>query len=213
LSRKKQFTKLSSYGNQTAGENFEKAVNRQDFRFADYMWDEFKYSIIYGQMHRVASQYPHAEISFQFYDDRTDVSDSLASLYRNHQLLMPANLKLIFFTYDGNDLQLYDMREHHACDENHLQGHGVIDVRYSKNILLWVRCGGLDPAAAATCKGISEQITSAEALSKFKKQRMMTLLPAASFNLFPQAEERYHNVGAELASPGLSLSGTEACEK
>ena len=63
--------------------------------------DERKCLLLYAQMQKVALENPHEKITFNFYDDRDDILQGLFAFYHKNRSLIPANLTLNLYQYNG----------------------------------------------------------------------------------------------------------------
>jgi len=121
------------YGKREDGNSFALAMSalesgdifKNSSEHAEWKPDETKMSILYAQMHRVASQYPSEEIIFDFYDDKDKILDSLYSFYEQYKELIPSNVTLRLNQYAGE--QVLEMDE--------LHGTGFIDQNYRETVL------------------------------------------------------------------------------
>lgn len=63
-------------------------------------FDKTKLSILYAQMHKVASEHPEEKIEFNFYDDRKKILDDLGEYFKQNTKTIPANLTLNLYRYN-----------------------------------------------------------------------------------------------------------------
>jgi len=126
-----------TYGKRPHGENFAKACSQDPhYHFSDAVFDESKVTLLYAQMHRAASKYPDAEIIFDFYDDRDDdILPNLAQFFQKNPDLIPHNVQLQLKHYAGDSVS----------NIAKIQGTGVIDHQYEKNIQSMIECASYDP--------------------------------------------------------------------
>lgn len=116
-------------GGQEAGTAFDKSIN-QGADHGDWSHDKTKASILYAQMHRIASQHPGEEIIFDFYDDRADILDSLRTFFTEYPLFIPTNVTLRLHQYTSYDM---DVSKPFTSP---IKGTGRIDINYQKTIKL-----------------------------------------------------------------------------
>lgn len=130
-------------GNKPAGENFENAclcIPIQDYaysktRFSDdtsgnsfKLVDEKKILLLYAQMHKNASRFPDAKIDFCFYDDRSDITETLTHFYQYHLPdYIPRTTELKLHLYSGNKV---------TEDMKLKANSGAIDNDYQTNLRL-----------------------------------------------------------------------------
>ena len=95
---------------------------------ASKAFSEDKINLIYAQMHKIASEHPDDEIVFDFYDDRTDILQSLFGFFDKFPTLVPKNVTLNGFLYAaGTETEPF------LCAE--CPGTGDIDTTYSQTVL------------------------------------------------------------------------------
>ena len=115
------------YGGLNEGDAYQRAVTPgwAIENHKESFFDENKGSILYAQMHNIAISHPSANIVFDFYDDRSDILDSLATFFKTYPELMPTNVTLRLNKYNGKEnTRLYD-----------IQGTGMIDINYKQTVL------------------------------------------------------------------------------
>lgn len=71
---------------------------------ADYWFDNEKVSLLYAQMHKIASENPTETIEFHFYDDVEYILNTLNDFYNKHNILIPKNVILQLHQYQGGQL-------------------------------------------------------------------------------------------------------------
>jgi hypothetical protein len=91
---------------------------------ANWSFDNTKVSILYAQMHKLATENPDAEILFNFFDDKEEILDALTA-YFSDGVMMPSNVKLALYSYDGDKLELKSPL---------IQGQGIVDMSYQDTI-------------------------------------------------------------------------------
>ena len=101
--------------NKTGHELHDKAIN-----------DKTKVTLLYTQMHKIASEHPDDTILFDFYDDQNYILNSLKYTFAVHPDLIPKNVTLNLKQYDGKCLS----------NIKSIQGEGRIDFNYADNIKL-----------------------------------------------------------------------------
>lgn len=111
------------------GTSFQKAIDGAYSGFhAIGPNDETKFTLLYAQIHKVANQYPHAEITFDFYDDggfiKNKILGDLAIYFSEMPDKLPANVILNLIHYEGKETTLI----------NFIQGAGFIDENYRKTV-------------------------------------------------------------------------------
>ena len=113
------------HGDLPDGTSFDRAIDQTYMGpHTDWWFDEHKVTILYAQMHRIATANPGEEIEFDFYDDRSDILLTLAEFYKAHPSLIPANVTLCLHQYAGQAPQ-------HI---HSIQGTGMIDGNYKETV-------------------------------------------------------------------------------
>lgn len=165
-----------SYGNVKPGENFAWALANKETQYHHFVWDPSKYSIVYAQMHKKASEWRNKKVDYYFYDDREeDILSALLDFYNQNKILTPENVCAHFYKYDGKELRPYS---HRCLDVKHhyeIQGNGIIDDFYYENIKHMAVCAGFDPKHAHLCAqddGISKKLYG-EKLKRFINERKL----------------------------------------
>lgn len=136
-----------TYGETTAGENFDASLNnRQNYEFSNWFFDESKLTILYAQMHYLASTQPDAKIAYHFIDDRyypadenglldeDDILFDLHAFFSANPDLIPKNVTLNLHFYNGEDY----------VDIAKIKGKGEVDADYPTSIQRLIECAGLD---------------------------------------------------------------------
>lgn len=126
-----------TYGNKPFGSNMKAGLsNTKDFQYDEWLPDTSKLTVLYAQMHKIASENSAAEVVFDYYSHDKAVLDKLHVFFENNPDLMPGNLRLRLHEYDGNRI----------IHKPAVNGKGGIDYNFSQNILFMVRCAGIDTA-------------------------------------------------------------------
>ena len=113
------------YGDLADGTSFVRATDPgYQGDHAHWLFDGTKASILYAQMHRVASDNPTEDIVFDFYDDRGDILDALNAFYETHPRLIPSNVTLRLHSYAGK----------HVTAIADIIGTGFIDTNYRQTV-------------------------------------------------------------------------------
>lgn len=91
-----------------------------------------KIMLIYAQIHRAATLSPKNNITLNFYDDREDILSGLLSFYSINKKLVPRNITLQLYKYDGSTTPA-PFKANNAA--NHvITGQGSIDYQYEWSI-------------------------------------------------------------------------------
>ena len=115
------------YGDLGDGTSYARAIDgNHTGEHADWLFDETKATILYAQIHKTALAYSNEQIVFDFFDDRTDILDSLRIFFETYPNLMPANVNLRLNGYDGT--------ENSPCVSVEIQGTGFIDSNYRQTV-------------------------------------------------------------------------------
>lgn len=166
------------YGDRPLGENFTKSVNDEKYNYSHFVWDEYKYSIIYSQIHKIASENNNADIFYHFYDDRvSDILLYLSMFYNNNTILIPNNLILHFYQYTGDVPAKSEFKLFEDYYGYSVRGQGIVDHSFIDNIKLMARCCGFDPTQPGRLgnahKGIS-QYFSGDIINEFINSRALS---------------------------------------
>jgi hypothetical protein len=138
--------------NQAAGSTFNRAEQQFDARAPDEFdkrdierllrdtkkcsSDTCKASMLYAQIHKLATQYSEDNIVFDFYDDKDGILQPLVRYFEHYPELLPKNVTLQLNHYDGGDVTLVSS----------IQGCGFIDKNYRKttqDMMEVIRSGSL----------------------------------------------------------------------
>ena len=112
-------------GNLDAGEAFKLATTDADTADQPHcLFDETKATILYAQIHKVATEHPNDEITYDFFDDRQDILDSLSTLFSQYPALLPKNVTVRMYRYAGGPVSLHAQ----------IQGTSDIDVNYRETV-------------------------------------------------------------------------------
>lgn len=155
-----------TYGNKPEGENFKKALkNKKNYPFSHWILDTSKLTILYPQMHHIASAHENDLITFMFYDsnhfEEKDALKDLRNFFKPEENLhlIPHNLNLFLQDYSGDAIKMGEA----------IEGKGVIDYNYAENTLFMLNCAG-----RKNLKDKKEIDVSANlALDKFKEGRVL----------------------------------------
>lgn len=90
----------------------------------DWLWDETKATLLYAQIHNIATAHPTEEIEFHFYDDRKDILTSLSDFYRTYPNLIAKNVTLHLHHYEGDKVS----------SSEPIKGAGFIDRNYRQTV-------------------------------------------------------------------------------
>ncbi|CDZ76611.1 hypothetical protein BN59_00885 [Legionella massiliensis] len=163
------------------GESCRRAMDK-DYQghHANWDFDEYKATIIYTQIQRIANKHPDAEIEFDFFDDRQDILDSLTRFYRKHPYLIPKNVTLRLHQYEA-------AREGVDAGKQvvEIKGTGFIDANYKKTNQEMVRLvpargpminvgEDLDPALLTVRTPLGDSLPKTVPLEKPTKQPLPT---------------------------------------
>jgi hypothetical protein len=128
--------------------------------------DRSKVTVVYAQMHRHASENPDDEVIFDFYDDQDKILDAVLHFYGTHTDLMPRNLTLRLYKYDGTGTPSF---------QKIIYGGGAIDQNYHINTRILIDFGKsyYEYREAGVGSDILNQ-KIVEIATAFKKTRIMT---------------------------------------
>ena len=112
-----------------------KKKRERDNRHADWAFDDTKVTILYAQMHKIATENPNAEIEYDFYDDKLYILDALDVFFNKNRYLIPKNVTLKLHHYGplGADNKLT------ADQKTKMVGEGDADYSYCDTVKLMAR--------------------------------------------------------------------------
>lgn len=165
-----QYLLADTYGKKLTGENFENALKKDNnFNYSHWLFDDSKVTIVYAQIHKIASSSPDHEIIYDFYDDRCggkdDIINALAIFFGENSDLVPCNLAMRFNYYAGNGVKKVAT----------IKGKGEIDKHFHEHVNLMIHSAGF--SFHRDC-GKSTHVLSQlgeENLACFKKQRLVKI--------------------------------------
>lgn len=109
--------------------------------------DPTKKRLLYAQMHKIASENPKTNITFDFYDDKLNILRDLDNYFNvKHPELRPHNVK-----FNCKQWKLLDKKIVNISSAQLDKPGGAIDFNYEKNIKLMAN---LSPLKKATATGI-----------------------------------------------------------
>lgn len=230
------FLMADIYGNLPNGESFRRAID-PDYKdpHAGCIVDASKLTLLYAQIHKLANENPDKRISFEFYDDKLEITEGLFAYFKTHPTLIPANLDLCIRIYAG--VMVSSMPT--------LRGQGFIDSHYKETVIemtkmaeeprppsipedvllpingirnvnpekltmpypLSVDLSFMDTLQLATLE-LSDDDPTPKADVPFKLERQMSVEYVASTTLFGQRPfVKGDNPSNSVLSPGLIASG------
>ena len=130
-----------------------------------WRFDATKITILYAQMHKIASEHPYSEITFDFYDDKTEILEHLHACFSSDPTLIPANIHLRLHMYNGLK----------PIPHAKIQGAGLIDTSYRKTIVNLSNLAPVIPGLSSIdLRGIpirSDMLTERQLIPSVKPQR------------------------------------------
>ena len=123
-----------------SGTSFDQAIENTSagVTHADWVFDESKASLIYAQMHKIASEHPQDTIVFDFYDDRGDILVGLNTFFSQHPELIPEKLTLQLHHYAGNtpieNFTIQEGANKRDITLNPIAGRGEVDPNYGETV-------------------------------------------------------------------------------
>jgi hypothetical protein len=124
-----------SFNQKPAGTEFKKILRKvtnlneeeKDINNKSLKIDESKFTLLYAQIHKVASDHPDNKIIFDFYDDRDkDILSGLHDIFAYNADLLPKNVTLRLHAYAGDKESQTNFLA--------LKGTGRIDYNFQENI-------------------------------------------------------------------------------
>lgn len=121
------------HGKLPAGTSFMRAIDTSyEGKHCSWVMDRTKLTMLYAQIHKMASDFPEDEIVFDFYDDRglqcrsddDDLLEILAAFFEKFPQCLPTNTTLCLNHYAGEEATLITS----------IQGTGDIDRHYRQTV-------------------------------------------------------------------------------
>jgi hypothetical protein len=142
-----KFLLTDAYNDLPDGETYEQALlfldkQNHDYKqedckgikFCDWLHDESKLTILYAQIHKLASENIGDDVEFYFYEDREDILINLQNFFINHQTLLPANVTLNLIKYAGPTDKNGNKVEPLINAYPPLHGAGTIDTNFKNTV-------------------------------------------------------------------------------
>lgn len=134
-----RFMLADIYADKYPGHSFDRifqdaaSLNGAALTHHGYVFDETKFTLLYAMMHYVASKHKDQDITLAFFDDRKDIHDVNGRIFSQHPDLLPANVTLECWHYEGQALGIPMFV---------VKGEGMIDHHFSNNIKRMIEwCG------------------------------------------------------------------------
>lgn len=104
-----KFLLADIYGNVDFGESLKliEEIYSEDAKYADWVFDSEKITLIYAQVHKVSNENLNENIVYEFFDDREDILNSLHTFFSKYPELLPKNVSLILNHYHGERVFKY----------------------------------------------------------------------------------------------------------
>lgn len=119
------FLMADIYSDLASGVSYYRGLSRfYSGHHAEWQFDENKLSMLYAQMHKIASEYPDESIQFDFYDDKESIFQGLIPYFENNKKTIPSNVTLNLYQYWGGQV----------FQRGAYQGEGNIDFAYRETI-------------------------------------------------------------------------------
>lgn len=177
----------------------------QRLEHPQYVFDHTKFTLLYTIAHHFAKRYPDDHLIIAFFDDRDDIHSALAQAFAKHPDLLPHNVVLEGWPYEGN---LPELRHENASYR--IQGTGPIDINYHENLLHLVIHSGFDETHKPSIDAANECDFAA-----FKRDRVLTVkldevaelasAMAAGFTLFETPAAEIVQEEKQLRDSGKSI--------
>ncbi|QGN95540.1 hypothetical protein Psal071_01139 [Piscirickettsia salmonis] len=145
--------------------------------------DPSKLTLLYAQMHKAATENPNDIVTYEFYDDRTDILLSLQEIFNSNPHMIPKNITLYLNHYDSVNLQNLLI----------IQGEGNPDSQYQHTLKNPAyRKVSANPAEAQADYSISELIKEnfpkiSKSFSQIKLELQQLNLPKLKKSLIREA--------------------------
>ena len=108
-----------------AGTAFSQAINPHHAGpHAETVFDRSKITLLYAQIHKLACEHRDKQITYNFYDDRQDILNSLILFLNHHLDLIPNHIIVNLYCYIGNEPLLL----------SRLSGTGLVNPYYDQHV-------------------------------------------------------------------------------
>lgn len=139
------------------------------------IFEEKKFFIVLTQIQALAAAYPDEEIHYHFYDDRADYLDYLHAIFSLNPALVPKNVCLEFFHYDGTkepelwrsryfEFPQYPRPASGVTDE--IRGTGKIDENYRDAIKKLIHMALVERGGSLLKGGLATEIQTGQVLGE-----------------------------------------------
>jgi len=163
----------SEYGNP-----FEKAINHITPQFTCCQ-DDSKLTLLYAQMHKLATEYPDADITFEFFESDFYVYEQLCGFFDNKDGLISTNRELNNYDLIPKNVTLTIDLSAPTLQRHSYIGTGKIDKYHQANIDRMIKCAGYSDTNTPDRRyprqhwgfGIIPGLLNSEKLNAFKKDR------------------------------------------
>ncbi len=144
-----------------------------EINHSDYVFDRRKFSLLYAMMHHIAGKFSNDKITIAFFEDREDIYEALVTIFSKHCDLIPDNVVIEFWPYEGNlprlkDVKTDDMAAMQKGAILALEGKGQIDFNYYESVLRIAALSGHDEETKPVIDAIEDMD-----IERFKQERVL----------------------------------------
>ncbi len=139
------------YGDLKTGTSYRRSMSGEIVRHGSWKHDNEKLTILYGQMHKIASKHPMQNILFEFYDDQINIIQPLYEFFRSNPDFIPSNISLKINNYNSITKM--------PLSYNKIHGTGNTDFNYYSTIRLFMHKYSFDQDCHPIFKNAKAQLS------------------------------------------------------
>lgn len=152
------------------------------------LFDSSYVSLLYAQIHKLASQHPNDDIEFDYYHADGQTLNDLHNFFTQHSSLIPDNVRLKLHQYKGefedkfkpgSQTELVERKDELLIQSTFedILGNGAIDYNYRRNTIRLAESAGVNVEQArnnqVACDLAQLYANNANALAAFNKSRKL----------------------------------------
>lgn len=185
-----RFSMADIYADFEFGESYTRILNEYKMKMShqheEYIFDETKFSLLYAVLNHVAIKYENENVTLAFFEDRNEHKDDiipvLTNIFVEHPDLIPQNVSLEIWNYNGNLPENKDMK---GQDKKCIEAGGVlviqgtslhVDYNFRNNVKMMAKmCGHPENKSINAARELD--------INSFKQQRILACTMEASMQL------------------------------
>lgn len=137
----------------------------------EFFFDHTKFALLYAVLNRISCQNKNHPTTIVFREDREDIFEGLKKIFFAHPDLIPKNIKLMFWPYDGHVLQANQQSV--PKEPVIIEGIGETDRNYVENVRKITNLWNPDLQAQGKVTEAIDDLLHRDVLSQFKKERIL----------------------------------------